>query len=60
MSVQYSPPRGRNVKLLVSHLHSVSTSETNLKVKQALTVTGAMGDAIHVLAGFKGEKTQHN
>ncbi|XP_061590380.1 phospholipid-transporting ATPase ID-like isoform X1 [Cololabis saira] len=29
--------------------------ETNLKVKQALTVTGEMGDCIQVLAGFKGE-----
>uniref|UniRef100_H3C4D3 Phospholipid-transporting ATPase n=1 Tax=Tetraodon nigroviridis TaxID=99883 RepID=H3C4D3_TETNG len=29
--------------------------ETNLKVKQALTVTGAMGDATDVLARFKGE-----
>lgn len=56
VSVQYSPPRCRNMKLLVSHLHFVSTSETNLKVKQALTVTGAMGNAIEVLAGFKGEK----
>uniref|UniRef100_A0A8C3AA06 Phospholipid-transporting ATPase n=1 Tax=Cyclopterus lumpus TaxID=8103 RepID=A0A8C3AA06_CYCLU len=29
--------------------------ETNLKVKQALTVTGEMGDGIDALAGFKGE-----
>ncbi|XP_056288825.1 phospholipid-transporting ATPase ID-like [Pseudoliparis swirei] len=29
--------------------------ETNLKVKQALTVTGEMGDGIDELAGFKGE-----
>uniref|UniRef100_A0A7N9AZ51 Phospholipid-transporting ATPase n=1 Tax=Mastacembelus armatus TaxID=205130 RepID=A0A7N9AZ51_9TELE len=29
--------------------------ETNLKVKQALTVTGEMGDNIDVLATFKGE-----
>ncbi|XP_047424894.1 phospholipid-transporting ATPase ID-like [Mugil cephalus] len=29
--------------------------ETNLKVKQALTVTGDMGDCIEVLANFKGE-----
>lgn len=29
--------------------------ETNLKVKQALTVTGEMGDSIDVLAGFRGE-----
>ncbi|KAM6902301.1 phospholipid-transporting ATPase ID-like [Xenentodon cancila] len=29
--------------------------ETNLKVKQALTVTGEMGDCIQVLAGFSGE-----
>ncbi|XP_040053662.1 putative phospholipid-transporting ATPase IM [Gasterosteus aculeatus] len=29
--------------------------ETNLKVKQALTVTGKMGDSIHALAAFKGE-----
>lgn len=42
--------------LLESHLLSVSTSETNLKVKQALTVTGALGDSVDVLAGFKGEK----
>ncbi|XP_035464133.2 phospholipid-transporting ATPase ID [Scophthalmus maximus] len=29
--------------------------ETNLKVKQALTVTGEMGDGIDELAGFNGE-----
>ncbi|XP_031685480.1 phospholipid-transporting ATPase ID [Oncorhynchus kisutch] len=29
--------------------------ETNLKVKQALTVTGDMGDKIHSLAAFNGE-----
>uniref|UniRef100_A0AAQ6IBN4 P-type ATPase N-terminal domain-containing protein n=1 Tax=Anabas testudineus TaxID=64144 RepID=A0AAQ6IBN4_ANATE len=29
--------------------------ETNLKVKQALTVTGDMGDSIEALAGFTGE-----
>ncbi|XP_030598840.1 probable phospholipid-transporting ATPase IM isoform X3 [Archocentrus centrarchus] len=29
--------------------------ETNLKVKQALTVTGAMGDNVEALAAFKGE-----
>ncbi|XP_069018284.1 phospholipid-transporting ATPase ID [Embiotoca jacksoni] len=29
--------------------------ETNLKVKQALTVTGEMGDSIEELAGFTGE-----
>ncbi|KAJ8287108.1 hypothetical protein GJAV_G00047750 [Gymnothorax javanicus] len=29
--------------------------ETNLKVKQALTVTGEMGDCIEVLADFDGE-----
>ncbi|KAJ3604631.1 hypothetical protein NHX12_029371 [Muraenolepis orangiensis] len=29
--------------------------ETNLKVKQALTVTGALGDDISRLAGFNGE-----
>ncbi|XP_041666161.1 probable phospholipid-transporting ATPase IM [Cheilinus undulatus] len=29
--------------------------ETNLKVKQALTVTGEMGDCIESLAAFKGE-----
>ncbi|XP_071751591.2 phospholipid-transporting ATPase ID [Centroberyx gerrardi] len=29
--------------------------ETNLKVKQALTVTGEMGDSIEALAGFNGE-----
>ncbi|XP_076614179.1 phospholipid-transporting ATPase ID [Chaetodon auriga] len=29
--------------------------ETNLKVKQALTVTGEMGDSIDALAGFNGE-----
>jgi len=33
-----------------------SPSETNLKVKQALTVTGEMGDGIDELAGFKGGK----
>uniref|UniRef100_A0A674D6M4 Phospholipid-transporting ATPase n=1 Tax=Salmo trutta TaxID=8032 RepID=A0A674D6M4_SALTR len=30
-------------------------SETNLKVKQAVTVTGDMGDNIHNLASFNGE-----
>lgn len=30
-------------------------SETNLKVKQALTVTGELGDSIDALAHFKGE-----
>lgn len=36
---------------------SISTppSETNLKVKQALTVTGELGDEIDALAHFKGE-----
>ncbi|KAM4528219.1 phospholipid-transporting ATPase ID-like [Odontesthes bonariensis] len=29
--------------------------ETNLKVKQALTITGEMGDDIEALAGFNGE-----
>ncbi|KAM8872342.1 phospholipid-transporting ATPase ID [Synchiropus picturatus] len=29
--------------------------ETNLKVKQALTVTGEMGDSVEVLGRFKGE-----
>ncbi|XP_041825184.1 phospholipid-transporting ATPase ID-like [Melanotaenia boesemani] len=29
--------------------------ETNLKVKQALTVTGELGDSIEALASFKGE-----
>uniref|UniRef100_A0A665U7V2 Phospholipid-transporting ATPase n=1 Tax=Echeneis naucrates TaxID=173247 RepID=A0A665U7V2_ECHNA len=29
--------------------------ETNLKVKQALTVTGDLGDSIDALAGFNGE-----
>nr|XP_046231963.1 probable phospholipid-transporting ATPase IM [Scatophagus argus] len=29
--------------------------ETNLKVKQALTVTGELGDDINALAGFNGE-----
>ncbi|KAK2818941.1 hypothetical protein Q5P01_024502 [Channa striata] len=29
--------------------------ETNLKVKQALTITGEMGDDIGALAGFRGE-----
>uniref|UniRef100_A0A7N8WNX7 Phospholipid-transporting ATPase n=1 Tax=Mastacembelus armatus TaxID=205130 RepID=A0A7N8WNX7_9TELE len=38
-----------------SHVRFVSPSETNLKVKQALTVTGEMGDNIDVLATFKGE-----
>lgn len=31
--------------------------ETNLKVKQALTVTGEMGDATEVLARFKGQRS---
>lgn len=36
---------------------SISTppSETNLKVKQALTVTGELGDNVDALAHFKGE-----
>ncbi|XP_069369713.1 phospholipid-transporting ATPase ID [Paralichthys olivaceus] len=29
--------------------------ETNLKVKQALTVTGELGDSVDALAGFNGE-----
>lgn len=32
--------------------------ETNLKVKQALTVTGEMGDDTEVLAQFRGERSQ--
>lgn len=34
-------------------------SETNLKVKQALTVTGDMGDNISALAGFTGDRLTH-
>lgn len=34
--------------------------ETNLKVKQALTVTGDMGDKIHSLAAFNGEVSQEH
>lgn len=30
--------------------------ETNLKVKQALTVTGDMGDNLEALAAFNGEE----
>lgn len=41
---------GRSVYLFCSR-------ETNLKVKQALTVTGEMGDAIDVLAKFNGERS---
>lgn len=40
----------RSVYLLCSR-------ETNLKVKQAPTVTGEMGDAIDVLAKFNGERS---
>lgn len=43
------PRTGRSANLFCSR-------ETNLKVKQAPTVTGEMGDAIDVLAKFNGER----
>lgn len=43
-----------------SHVILPPHSETNLKVKQALTVTGQMGDTIQALAGFKGEKPEES
>lgn len=50
-----------SVRSLQSHPRCVvlfSDSETNLKVKQALTVTGEMGDGIEALAGFAGRSSQ--
>ena len=39
------------------HHHVLCSRETNLKVKQALTVTGDMGDSTDVLAQFKGQRS---
>lgn len=36
----------------------LSHRETNLKVKQALTVTGDMGDNLEALAAFNGEEKE--
>lgn len=49
----------------ICKLHNIAISpvllrETNLKVKQALTVTGEMGNDIERLAAFKGKiKKKH-
>lgn len=43
-----------SLQFYLYHVLFVSNSETNLKVKQALTVTGEMGDNIEALAGFTG------
>lgn len=39
-----------------SYILLVIPSETNLKVKQALTLTGDMGDHIEALSAFKGKR----
>ncbi len=39
-------------------LSLLSHRETNLKVKQALTVTGDMGDSLEALAAFNGEEKE--
>uniref|UniRef100_A0A7N8XMC1 Phospholipid-transporting ATPase n=1 Tax=Mastacembelus armatus TaxID=205130 RepID=A0A7N8XMC1_9TELE len=44
-----------NNQFVTVSMAKLYATETNLKVKQALTVTGEMGDNIDVLATFKGE-----
>lgn len=51
-----------NTECLISCLcflcRFLSHRETNLKVKQALTVTGDMGDSLEALAAFNGEEKE--